>query len=661
MIFTDFETFHPTLNIKTVGSHKYAEQSESMLLSYKVDDRPARIWDITDEDIHAELEDAAHEALHGERSTRYKRRFVAYNTTFERKHYEAIGIHTGLDDWEDVAVLALTCGLPSNLPMVSEALGWGDTGKLRGDRLIQMFCKPAPANHKVARYTKADKPNEWNEFKLYCIRDAELCHRLWNELPHTTYDRERANWIIDQRINDRGFPVDTTFARTAIDELDLAMADANSELAGITGGAVSKATQGARLIEWLAAQGIHTETIDKAAVLRLLRSPAVKGTACERVLELRQQANLNSGSKFSKALLVHGGGRVRGGLRFYGAMRTGRESGQLVQPQNMIRPGMEVDELAIARAHVAKGAVRQLYKNPVKVISSTVRTVIAAPPGRKFVVSDQANIEGRMLAFNAGEQWKIKAFREYDAGTGPDLYKLTYSKAFRVPVDQVTKDQRQEGKVMDLSCGYQGGLDAFHSMAAVYNVRLPDADAQRSIDLWRDSHPAVAGRDGYWAQLQEGGLRAVSSPNKIFHVGTVAFRRIKWGAYEWLILKLPSGRVLFYLSPEIRRGRFGPCVSYMGNGRQGHGWYRMDTYGGKWAADITQASARDTLMPGIARAEAAGYDMVLHSHDELVAEVPDTDEFTVAGLSACLTQREPWYEGLPLSAAGYEDYYYRKD
>lgn len=657
MIFTDYETYCE-LNIKDVGTHRYAVDSEPMLLSFKVDGRRADIWDITDGGpMPAELEDAVYAtdsdgfAVH---------RFCAYNAAFERLHYAKIGVATDVDDWEDAAVLALTCGLPGKLEKVSIALGWGDTEKKMGDRLINLFCTPAPKNHKVRRYTKEHKPEEWEQFKRYCINDAELCYRIWHTLPRTTYDRERNNWLVDQRLNDRGFPVDTRYARAAIHELSLALAEANAELAALTGGAVTAATQVDKLHAWLHSQlGYSLLSMDKASVLNALRNPKIQGAA-RRALEIRQEASLTSGSKFARTLRVQHEGRVRGGLRFYGAGRTGRESGQLVQSQNMMRPGMKTTELHVARKSVTNGTVRALYPSPLNTISSTVRTVIAAPKGKKLIVSDLSNIEGRMLAFNAGEEWKLQAFRDYDNDVGPDLYRLSYSRSFEIALELIDDDMRQVGKVQELACGYQGAIAAFHSMGEIYDVYLPDDDASKAVGYWRATNPAIV---AYWYDLQRAALQAMQNPNQVVRVGGpsgAAFRLIKWGQYKWLLVKLQSGRTLFYFEPEVRPGSYGPQVTFMGT-FLGGGWGRLTTYGGKWAENITQANARDVLMPGIERATNAGYHVVMHSHDELVAETPDSDEFTVDGLSEYLIQKEPWYEGLPLSAKGYEDYIYRKD
>lgn len=648
MIFIDLETYHEHLDVRRVGAYKYARGVEVMLFGYRIGvDGESRMWDRTVSTVPPT--DLAEAWERGEE-------LCSFNCDFERQCLNAMGWHSEPEDWHDVAVLALTVGAPGKLETLSAVLGWGDTGKKKGDRLINTFCKPAPKNHKVRRYTREHKPEDWADFIDYCLRDVDLCARIWTELPHNTYDRERENWLIDQRINARGIPVDLELARTALQEGELAAMDLNDELFDLTGGAVATANQIVKLQEWLGGQGVYLPAMDRAAVTNALRRelPA----PARRALEIRAQVSQSSRTKYARAIEVAVDGRVYGGLRFYGANRTGREAGVLLQPQNMRRPGMEVDELAVTRQLVKNRTVRQLHEEPLTAISKCVRTVIAAPRGRKFVIADLANIEGRRLAALAGEEWKLQAFREFDAGTGPDLYKVAYSRSFGVALDIITKDQRQIGKVSELACGYQGALGAFHSMGELYDVHLPDDEVERVVRAWRGAHPATV---AFWYACERAAVAAMENPNSIYRVRSVAFRYIKWGSYHWLILKLSSGRVLFYLEPKLVPGPFGkPQVSYIGN-RIGGNWGRITSYGGKFVENITQADCRDILMPGIARAEAAGYSVVMHAHDEIVAEVPDTDEFTVQGLVDCMIQPEPWYADMPLAAAGYEDYFYRKD
>lgn len=355
----------------------------------------------------------------------------------------------------------------------------------------------------------------------------------------------------------------------------------------------------------------------------------------------------------------------------------------------------------------------------LELAANALRGVIIAPPERKLVVADLSNIEGRVLAWLAGEDWKVQAFREFDAGQGADLYQRAYAKAFGILPEAVTKDQRQIGKVLELSMGYEGGVGAFVTMAAGYGLDLEalasaawphlpawaldeardflewrsrqaraqhakriargvaPADAEAQLQdalkrsrlglseqvflvcdalkrLWRHAHPAIANRDhGLWTRLEGAAISATNEPEKTFRAGRLAVLRTG----NWLRVLLPSGRSLCYASPRLdEAGR----LTYMGTNPHSRKWQRLHTYGGKVVENATQAVARDVMARAMPRVEAAGYAIVLTVHDELVTEAPDTPEFNAAQLSALLAAGEPWTEGLPLAAAGFEAHRYRK-
>ena len=327
----------------------------------------------------------------------------------------------------------------------------------------------------------------------------------------------------------------------------------------------------------------------------------------------------------------------------------------------------------------------------MELVSNAIRGVIVAPAGKKLVVADLSNIEGRMLAWLAGENWKLQAFRDFDQGTGHDLYKLAYAKAFGVDAGSVDKEQRQVGKVMELALGYQGGVGAFLTFAAAYSIDL-EAMGAKAIDgippatladardflawqrekkggsqhgltdtawlvcesfkrLWRDAHPAIS---SWWSELEQACVRAVRMPGE-----TIACRRHKIRRDgSWLRVSLPSGRCLCYPLPKVDEdGK----LSYMGIDQFTKKWQRLSTYGGKLAENLTQGAARDVLAHGMTLAEQSGYAVVLSIHDELLCEVPNTGDFTVSGLSALMATPPEWAEGLPLAAAGFEGLRYRKE
>lgn len=654
MIFIDLETFNPVHDVREVGAHKYAENAEILICCFAIDDGPVHRIDWTPEVIRCNAYDLLSElwAFH---------RKAAHYAGFERAVLNRHGFKSAPDDWDDTAVLALTAGLPAKMSTACALLGYeADEAKdKRGARLIQRFCKPAPSNHKADRYTRETHPDEWGEFIEYCAQDVEVCRRLWRDLPAWVYAKERENWLLDQRINDRGLPIDTAFASAAVNTINAIRCELDAELSKLTGGAVPVATEVLALRDWVMARGVRTDSVDKAAVERLLADEDLPADV-RRALQIRQQAGRASVAKYVSAAHNSTDGRLYDSTQFYGANRTGRQAGRQLQPQNMARPKLKGREVEQARAALAKGTVDVLFADPIEAAASCVRTVIAAKPGKKIVAADLSNIEGRKLAWVAGEQWKLDAFRAYDEGTGPDLYKLAYARAFDLSVERIVDEERQVGKVMELALGYQGSIGAFNQMAKAYGVNLPDETVFDLVARWRDAHPATR---GLWYAVEDAAIRAVSNPGKTFAVRMLRFQCVEYGRWRWLLVRLPSGRLLCYFAPQLveveSRGAIKLQLRYTGQVIGGH-WSEIATYGGKLVENIIQASARDVLMHGMHAAEAEGYDIVLTVHDEIVCEVDDRPEYNPQDLSALMAAGPAWCEGLPLAAAGFESRYYKK-
>ena len=653
MLFIDIESFSE-LDVEEVGAHRYARAAELLLVCWAVDDGPVQVWDAAN-DNHGDSE--ARDAFLDAWSDITPR--CAHNSDFERLVLGAHYFKSEPEDWDDTMILARTCGLPGKLGTVGKVIGLGeDEAKLKdGKRLVNLFCSPAPKNHKVRRYTALQRPAEWARFIEYCMRDVEVCRRLWRELPHWVYDKERANWLRNQRVGDRGLYVDTSFARAAMAEGDRLTRAANAELAALTGGQVNAVSELPALRTWLAkSQSVCVTSLDKAAITELLEQDLPR--PARRALELRQSAGRSSTAKYEAALAGAVDSRVHGTVAFYGASRTGRDAGRLVQPQNMKRPELHGREVEQAREAIREGLVDVLFADPLGALSDCVRGIIAAPPGHKLVVADLSNIEGRMLAWIAGEQWKLDAFLAYDEKRGPDLYRLTYARSFGIRVEAVTDEQRQVGKVEELALGYQGSIGAFNEMGSAYGVRLDDDVVFDIVQKWRMAHPRTV---GLWRAVEDAAIAAVRQAGATFKVRDLRFRAATFCGRTWLLVRLPSGRLLCYFDPQIKeltRGRL--QLSYVGQVIGGH-WARIETYGGKLVENITQAAARDVLKAGEAAAEDAGYPVVLGVHDEVVTEVPDSPDYTVAALCGFLTRPLSWCPGLPLAAKGYEARHYRKD
>jgi DNA polymerase len=432
----------------------------------------------------------------------------------------------------------------------------------------------------------------------------------------------------------------------------------------LTNGEVEACTQVQKLRAWLLLRGVKTDSLDKAALEDLLSRDLPEGV--REVLLLRRDANKTSTAKFHAILgAVGDDDRLRGTLMFCGATRTGRWSGKLFQPQNLPRVAGAAQDLAVAA--VFGGQADTLYASPLEAAAAVIRGTIRAPRGHTLVCADLASIEGRVLAWLAGEQWKLDAYAD-----GGDLYRLAYGKAFGKPADTVTKAERQVGKVLELALGYQGGVGALQTMAAGYGLVLPDRETQRGwVSAWRAANAEI---EGFWYALEDAAKSAIRRPGKTFAAGRIKVAVRRQGDQFWLLLKLPSGRFLAYHKPRVEwitRTHVDPetgddytvrreqiTFQEYGQGRN----LRADTYGGKLVENVTQATARDVLawnLPGI---EDAGFRVIGTVHDEVITEVRAADcaDLDAKVLSSLLARQPPWAEGLPLAAEGFVTERYRK-
>jgi DNA polymerase len=640
-LWLDLETYCETPI--THGTYRYAEGAEVLLVAYAFDDDPVEVIDMTDGGSLGNVQLLIDSAD----------RVVIHNSNFDRTVLRCNGIHIPLEKLDDTMAQALAHSLPASLGTLCDVLGVPqDKAKDKaGGKLIHLLTKPRPRNVKLRRATRETHPEEWAAFVEYARLDVDAMRDVSRRLPRwNNSGGERRVWLLDQHINDRGIAVDVGLAEAALRAFQRS-ARSLAERAGLlTNGAVPSLTQGARFKAYLSAIGYEAEDLTKGTV-----SAALKGDLSPHVrelLEIRQQASATSPAKYK--VLINGAssdGRLRGLLQYCGASRTGRWGGRLFQPQNLPRPTLKQEQIDLGIAAMKADCEDMLFDNVSELCSSAVRGALVAPPGRKLVVADLSNIEGRVLAWLAGEQWKVDAFRDFDKGVGHDLYKLAYARSFNKQPEDVTKDERQIGKVQELALGYQGGLGAFNTMAsAIGGLSLPDERVQELVTAWRKAHPAVR---EFWYDLERACKLAVNEPGARLSVQllTIVFKD------TWLRIKLPSGRQLCYPNAAIEEGR----LVYDGTNQYTRKWERLETYGGKICENIVQAVARDVLASGLLRAEEAGYSVCLHVHDEIIAEVPDSDEHNVDGLSAIMATNPGWALGLPLAAAGFETLRYRKD
>lgn len=645
VIFADLETYSE-VPIKH-GLFAYAEKAEVLLLAYAVDDGPVGVYDYT-------ITPGEMTAFHVmARDPDYT--FVFHNAQFDvtvLRH--ALGIEIPLERVHCTMAQALSHGLPGSLGTLSEIYNL-PTDKAKdkaGKQLIQLFCKPRPKNSKIRRATCETHPAEWQQFIDYARLDIEATRVLHRKLPRWNYpDREHSLWCLDQQINARGVAVDLRLAEGAV----RAVARAQEHLAGrarsLTNGEVEAATQrDAMIAHILKEYGVSLPDMQAGTLERRLEDPEMPGVLKE-LLSVRLAASTTSTSKYLALLnAISSDGRLRGTLQYCGASRTGRWAGRTFQPQNLPRPTMKQEEIDEGIEALTLGCAELITDDVMRLTSNAIRGCLVAPPGRKLVVSDLSNIEGRVLAWLADESWKLDAFRAFDRGAGPDLYKLAYARSFGIDAQDVTKEQRQLGKVQELALGYQGAVGAFSSMARLYGMDLPEDKVLLLVKAWRKANANIA---SFWYELEDAAVRAIRNVGTTIECRKLRVRRDG----SWLRVVLPSGRSLCYASPRLEDGK----ISYMGMNQYSRKWERLRTYGGKLVENATQAVARDVMAANMPLIERQGFEIVLTVHDEIITEAPDDERFSARWLSLELANKPAWATDLPLAAGGFETHRYRKD
>ena len=632
-----------------------------LLVALAVDDEPVQVWDTQDA---VNWREALTQAIGN------ADRVVIHNSAFDRTVLRHCGVDLPVEKIDDTMVTALAHSLPGSLGQLCDVLGVPqDKSKDKaGRRYIQLFTKPCPKNWKIRRATRETHPDEWQGFVEYARLDVDAMRHIHGRLPNwNSTHGEQHLWRIDQRINDRGVAIDLELAQSAIRAFQRASRALAARSAALTGGHVSSTTQRQRFIDYLReVRGFEAEDLTKGTVESLLKDAELDPKVRE-LLEIRQQAAATSPAKY-KVLIeaTSSDGRLRGTIQFCGAARTGRDAGRIFQPQNLPRSpdwfDGDVQEATIeAFKHDCEDII---YDNVSERCAFAVRGSLLAEPGNKLVIADLSNIEGRVLAWLAGEDWKIEAFKLYDRGEGPDLYKVTAGRILDKDPYEVTKSERQtQGKVPELAGGYGGGLGAYRKMGGdVFNAMDDDA-IMEIVQAWRAAHPATK---RLWYAVESAVRSAVRSPGDMFEItdgpwlrGLLRVDSAKGpDDVDYVRIRLPSGRYLCYRNMHINED--GQLV-YEGVNQYSRKWELLETYYGKLVENIVQAVARDVFMSGMRKAEEAGYSVVLRVHDELVCEVPDDPSFTHEALAGMMGTNPSWSVGLPLAAAGFEAHRYRKE
>lgn len=638
-------------DIKKVGGYRYAENCEILLFAYAYDEDPVQVIDMASgEEIPRFV---ISDVLDNPDVLK-----VAYNAQFERtvlsNYFRSKRMLTGWLDahqWLCTMVLGMTLGLPAGLDALGKVLGLSeDKAKMAiGKKLIQKFCKPDRKGNFVL---PSEAPEDWKTFIEYNRRDVEtertLRKMMWKYVPSPT---ERKLWALDQRINDRGVHIDQKLAKNAI-AIDTECRDEVMEEAReLTG--LQNPSSNAQLKVWLQEQEGWDEppaSLTKTTIPELIEK--CKNEDCKRALELKLKLGKTSTKKYQTMLdTVCKDGNVHGLLQFYGASRTGRWAGRLVQTQNL--PRCYLEDLDDARGTVLLGdreIMEFLYENIPDTLSQLIRTAFTASPGCRFIDADFSAIEARVIAWLAKEEWRQEVFRK-----NGDIYCASASQMFHVPVEKhgINGHLRQKGKIAELALGYGGSIGALKNMGAD-KMGLSDEELKDIVTKWREASPRIV---KLWHDAENAAINAVQNTGKSFAFGTNCSFIRESGI---LFMQLPSGRRIAYYQPEIEEGDYGPELTYHGVNQTTRQWTKLRTYGGKIVENSTQSIARDCLATAMLRLDEAGYPIVMHIHDEMVADMPE-GKGSLDDAVRIMSQPISWAPGLVLNADGWEDKYFKKE
>ncbi|MEA5015673.1 MAG: DNA polymerase [Candidatus Limiplasma sp.] len=639
----DIETYSE-VDLTKSGVYAYADSDsfEVLLFAYAFDDDPPAVIDLKcGERLPIRVLDALTDP--GIIKT-------AFNAAFERtclsKH---LGVFLWPLAWQCTAVQSAMLALPLSLDGVGEVLDIQRKKLKEGADLVRYFsfpCKPTKANGGRTRNLPEHDPEKWERFKTYCIRDVEAEREIRQKLRNYPIPKdEQALYQLDQEINDRGILVDPVLVDHAV-ECDLLYKEHAARRAyELTG--LNNPNSVAQVRGWLSEQGVDTESLDKKAVKSLLSD--ADGEVME-VLKLRLLMAKTSVKKYEAIRRsVCSDGRVHGLLQFYGANRTGRWAGRLVQIQNL--PQNHIPDLSLARQLVRDGRfedVETLFESTPTVLSELIRTAFIPKPGCRFIVGDFSAIEARVIAWLSSEQWRLDVFEE-----GGDIYCASASQMFGIPVEKhgVNGHLRQKGKIAELALGYGGSVGALTAMGAL-EMGLMEEELPTLVTRWRSANPHIT---KLWWDVDAAALTAFTEKTTT-RVGSIAFQ------YQsgMLFITLPSNRRLCYIKPRLQENRFGrQGLTYEGVG-ESKKWMRIETYGPKLVENIVQATARDLLALGMLRLRDAGFEIVMHVHDEAVVEVPQGAS-SVQEVCRIMAVAPDWAAGLPLRADGFECEFYQKD
>lgn len=642
-LYTDIETFSD-VDISKAGAFRYMEspQFQILLIAYAWNDEPVRVLDLYDPADREELPDIISGLLDPDVLK------IAHNNPFERGAYRRqFGRYMPPEEWDDTMILCAMNGLPMSLDAAGEALNLPQQKLKEGKLLINYFCKPCKptiANGGRTRNLPEHAPDKWARFKEYAKIDVvamRAIHKLLSRFPIP--DWERRVWALDARINERGVLVDRELVESAIAVDEAFKEEHTTEMQKLTG--LDNPNSVAQLKDWLEGAGVSVDSLNKATVADLRAS--VPDPTTRRVLELRQLLGKTSTKKYEAMNAAACDDlRVRGLLQYYGAGRTGRWAGRLVQVQNL--PQNHLDHIGLVREivrHRDLETLEMLFDSVPDVLSQLIRTAFVAKPGHTFLVSDYAAIEARVIAYLAGEKWRMEVF-----ANGGDIYCSSASQMFKVPVEKhgINGHLRQKGKIAELACGYGGGPGALKAFGAD-KMGLTEAEMQDIVTQWRAASPTIP---KFWRDTETAARNALENPGRTYTLPCgVKYQRDA----NALRCRLPSGRILSYWGARIDNG----SITFMGQNQTTRKWEKMDTWGGRLVENIVQAYARDCLAVALLRLDEAGYKITFHVHDEIIAEAPEGSRWE--DMAEIMGRPIEWAPGLLLRGDGYDTKFYMKD
>lgn len=665
----DLETYSE-VSIGKAGSYRYIldPSFEILLFAYSLDGMPVEVIDVASgQIIPLWLKNALKNPLYIKH---------AYNAAFE---WFALSKYLGWlppDQWRDTMLHALYCGYPASLDAAGKAMGLPEDKKklTTGKALIRYFCvpcKPSNANGNRTRNLPKHDPDKWKLFKEYngqdVVTEMEIDHRL-SAFPVPAFVQKQ--WETDLQMNARGVAADMELVRGALVIGAIVKSRLMTEARQLSG--LDNPNSIRQLAQWLTDatdSDAEITSVTKETIATMLKQPQPANV--QRMLEIRQELGKTSTKKYDALeTCIADDGRVRGLLQFYGANRTGRWAGRLVQVQNL--PRTYTHPLPPARQLVKDrniDGLRMMYGSINDTLSQLIRTAFVATPGNVLIDADFSAIEARVISWLAGQEWRLEVFR-----THGKIYEASASQMFHVPIEKIKKGNpeyalRQRGKVAELALGYQGGVSAMRRMDVGHNLDdLSDDEVKGIVDRWRETNSMI--RD-LWnivdsaaiTVITYGGAQTIRSETTDAIITLACELDVITGT-RYMTILLPSGRKLYYPSPEIGVNRWGnPSVSYMGQNQTTKRWERVETYGGKLVENIVQAIARDCLAIAIENLEAQGLHVVFHIHDEVVIDTPAwADEDTMLEtVTKIMTKPIPWAQALPLNADGWVDKFFKKD